>query len=84
MTILENALNDLHDLLGLDGEPEYKRFSVWPKAIPQYVVGYEKYLDHMKQIEDRAPRHPFCRSLPRRHLRRQLHPLRHQRCGTNY
>ncbi|MEN8255701.1 MAG: protoporphyrinogen oxidase, partial [Verrucomicrobiota bacterium] len=38
--MVTNALNDLHDLLGLDGEPEYKHLSVYPKAIPQYVVGY--------------------------------------------
>ena len=49
--ILKHVLTDLHDLLGLDGEPDYKRFSVWPHAIPQYIVGYEKYLDLMKQIE---------------------------------
>ncbi len=53
--ILANVLKDLHDLLGLDGEPEYQRFSVWPKAIPQYVVGYEKYLNHMKRIEADHP-----------------------------
>ena len=49
--LLQNALDDLHDLLGLDGEPEYKRLSVYPKAIPQYVVGYQKYIRHMEQIE---------------------------------
>jgi oxygen-dependent protoporphyrinogen oxidase len=53
--ILKYVLTDLHDLLGLDGEPDYKRFSVWPKAIPQYVVGYEKYLNLMKQIETDHP-----------------------------
>jgi oxygen-dependent protoporphyrinogen oxidase len=50
--LLEHALNDLRDLLGLDGEPEYKKLSVWPKAIPQYTVGYEKYLNLMTQIEE--------------------------------
>lgn len=50
--MLANVLRDLQELLGLDGEPEYKRLSVWPKAIPQYNVGYEKFLDHMKQIEN--------------------------------
>lgn len=54
-TMLKNVLSDLHDLLGLDGEPEYKHLSVWPKAIPQYEVGYEKYLNHMKLIEDEHP-----------------------------
>ena len=54
-TMLKNALSDLHDLLGLDGEPEYKHLSVYPKAIPQYVVGYERFLDLMKRIETDHP-----------------------------
>lgn len=54
-TILAHVLDDLHDLLGLDGIPDYQRFSFWPQAIPQYVVGYEKYLDLMKKIEANHP-----------------------------
>jgi oxygen-dependent protoporphyrinogen oxidase len=53
--MLANALKDLEQLLGLDGEPEYKRLSVYPQAIPQYVVGYERFLNHMKQIETDHP-----------------------------
>jgi len=53
--ILNHVLTDLRDLLGLDGEPEYKRFSVWPQAIPQYVVGYEKFLNLMEKIEADHP-----------------------------
>jgi oxygen-dependent protoporphyrinogen oxidase len=53
--MLANVLKDLEDLLGLDGEPDYKRISVYPKAIPQYTVGYEKYLNHMKAIEEQHP-----------------------------
>jgi oxygen-dependent protoporphyrinogen oxidase len=53
--MLANTLGDLHDLLGRDGEPEYKNLSVYPKAIPQYIVGYERFLDYMKQIETDHP-----------------------------
>ena len=53
--MLANTLADLRDLLGLSGEPQYHRLSVSPKAIPQYVVGYEKFLDHMNQIENNHP-----------------------------
>lgn len=53
--IRTNVLNDLRDLLGLEGEPDYQRFSVWPKAIPQYNVGYETFLNHMQQIETAHP-----------------------------
>ncbi len=53
--LLANVQKDLEDLLGLSGEPHYLRLSVSPKAIPQYVIGYERFLDHMKQIEDQHP-----------------------------
>ena len=53
--MLKNVLKDLEDLLGLSGDPEYKHLSVYPQAIPQYVVGYERFLNHMKQIEADAP-----------------------------
>jgi oxygen-dependent protoporphyrinogen oxidase len=53
--LTKNVLEDLQELLGLDGEPEYKHLSVYPQAIPQYNVGYERFLDHMKQIENTNP-----------------------------
>jgi oxygen-dependent protoporphyrinogen oxidase len=53
--MLANVLRDLEDLLGLTGKPEYKRLSIWPQAIPQYVVGYGRFLKHMKQIEADHP-----------------------------
>jgi oxygen-dependent protoporphyrinogen oxidase len=53
--MLQHALGDLRDLLGLDGEPEYTRISIWPRAIPQYTVGYEKYLTLMTHIEAEHP-----------------------------
>ncbi len=46
------VLRDLKELLGLTGKPEYQRLSVAPQAIPQYVVGYEAYLNQMNQIEN--------------------------------
>lgn len=53
--LVAEVLKDLKDLLGLDGDPDYKRLTVWPKAIPQYNVGYEKYLNQMKKIETDFP-----------------------------
>ncbi len=49
--IVANVLKDLRELLGLDAEPDYRNITIWPKAIPQYVVGYENQLNHMKKIE---------------------------------
>lgn len=53
--MLAAVLADLHDLLGLDGPPEYRRLSVWPQAIPQYTIGYERYFSLMKRIENDHP-----------------------------
>ena len=53
--MLAHVLKDLKELLGLDGKPDFKHLSVYPQAIPQYVVGYGKYLDHMKRIETNHP-----------------------------
>jgi len=53
--MLKNILNDLEQLLGLSGSPLYQRLSVSPKAIPQYVVGYETFFHHMRKIEINYP-----------------------------
>jgi len=53
--MLSRVLQDMQTALGLKGEPVYKRLSVSPKAIPQYNVGYERFLHAMKQIEADAP-----------------------------
>jgi len=46
---------DLRVLLGVRGEPTFKHCMFYPKAIPQYNVGYGRYRDLMTGIEDRAP-----------------------------
>lgn len=42
---------DLDDLLGLGGEPLYIRITRWPRAIPQYNVGYGRFKDAMSRFE---------------------------------
>jgi oxygen-dependent protoporphyrinogen oxidase len=41
----------LTELLGAFGEPAYQRVTVWPKAIPQYVVGHQRWLDLFDEVE---------------------------------
>ena len=38
--LLDFVLDDLHDLLGVHGDPIIARHIVWPDAIPQYNLGY--------------------------------------------
>ncbi|HVU18633.1 MAG TPA: protoporphyrinogen oxidase [Candidatus Didemnitutus sp.] len=47
----ERVMGDLRDLLGVVGEPEFVRHTTWPRAIPQYVLGYERWLEAMTNVE---------------------------------
>ena len=46
---------DLRALLGVRGEPMFQHVALYPKAIPQYNVGYGKYRDLLNDIESKAP-----------------------------
>ncbi|MEI6391969.1 MAG: protoporphyrinogen oxidase [Verrucomicrobiota bacterium] len=46
---------DLRVLLGVSGKPTFQHSVYYPKAIPQYNVGYGRYRDLMTAIEHDAP-----------------------------
>lgn len=46
---------DLKILLGVKGEPTFRHHYHWPRAIPQYNLGYGRYRDLMTQVEQKAP-----------------------------
>jgi oxygen-dependent protoporphyrinogen oxidase len=45
---------DLRVLLGVTGKPVFQHCVLYPKAIPQYNVGYGRYRELMNGIEGRA------------------------------
>jgi oxygen-dependent protoporphyrinogen oxidase len=45
---------DLRVLLGVTGKPVFQHCMLYPKAIPQYNVGYGRYRDLMNEIENQA------------------------------
>ncbi len=45
---------DLRVLLGVTGKPVFQHCVLYPKAIPQYNVGYGRYRDLMNEIETKA------------------------------
>ena len=45
---------DLRVLLGVKGQPVFQHCALYPKAIPQYNVGYGKFKDLMNEIETKA------------------------------
>jgi oxygen-dependent protoporphyrinogen oxidase len=53
--LVELVLADLRILLGVKGTPSFVHTAFWPKAIPQYNVGYGKYRQLLNDLEARAP-----------------------------
>jgi oxygen-dependent protoporphyrinogen oxidase len=49
------ARDELTDLLGAFGEPVFQHVAVWPRAIPQYVLGYGRWLEIVEQVEAANP-----------------------------
>jgi oxygen-dependent protoporphyrinogen oxidase len=49
------ACEDLRVLLGVKGKPTFEHSAFYPRAIPQYNVGYGVYREMMTDIETRAP-----------------------------
>jgi len=54
-TITARVLDDLRVLLGASGEPTFREFQLWPKAIPQYDLTYGRFKDIMDEAERRNP-----------------------------
>jgi len=51
----ELTCRDLQVLLGVRGKPTFQHSVFYPRAIPQYVVGYGRYRALMNDIERTAP-----------------------------
>jgi oxygen-dependent protoporphyrinogen oxidase len=54
-TITARVLDDLRLLLGAQGEPSFRALRIWPKAIPQYTLGYGRFKDIAAEIERNNP-----------------------------
>jgi len=53
--LLARAMPDLRDLLGVTGDPVFTHHTFWPKAIPQYNLGHERFLEPLSRIEVKHP-----------------------------
>jgi oxygen-dependent protoporphyrinogen oxidase len=54
-TIIDMVLEELRDLLGVQRPPEMLEFVRWERSIPQYEVGYDRYLARMDRVEAHHP-----------------------------
>lgn len=53
--LLPAVLRDLGDLLGVSGSPVYTHHAYWPRAIPQYLLGYQEVKDAVARTEAEHP-----------------------------
>jgi protoporphyrinogen/coproporphyrinogen III oxidase len=53
--LVKLTCEDLGILLGVKGKPVFVHTALYPKAIPQYNVGYGKFKELMNEIETNAP-----------------------------
>jgi oxygen-dependent protoporphyrinogen oxidase len=53
--LVETTLADLRALLGVKGKPVFTHTAVYPRAIPQYNVGYGQYRDGLNRLEAENP-----------------------------
>jgi len=53
--LYEITCADLRVLLGVKGAPTFRHHYFWPRAIPQYNLGYGRYRALMTDIETRTP-----------------------------
>lgn len=53
--LFELTCADLRVLLGVRGAPTFQHSVYWPKAIPQYNLGYGRFRALMTEIEGQAP-----------------------------
>jgi protoporphyrinogen/coproporphyrinogen III oxidase len=54
-TLTARVMDELRTFLGVRGEPTFRALQVWPKAIPQYNLGYGRFKDILEQTERTNP-----------------------------
>jgi oxygen-dependent protoporphyrinogen oxidase len=53
--LVGRVCTDLRALLGAQGEPAFARHTLWPRAIPQYNLGYGRHLEAIAACERGLP-----------------------------
>ncbi len=55
VSLVDQTLQDLRPLLGINGIPVFSHHTFWPRAIPQYDVGHGQFLHSLHNIESAFP-----------------------------
>ncbi len=48
----EIVLSEIKGLLNITGKPVFSHYRFWPKTIPQYEVGYDRFLSYINEAEE--------------------------------
>ena len=48
----EIVLSEIKGLLNITGEPVFLHYCFWPNTIPQYEVGYDRFLSYINEAEE--------------------------------
>lgn len=51
---------ELHDIMGISGDPVFSKIIRWKKAIPQYNLGYGNIIEEIEKCEREVPGLFFC------------------------
>jgi oxygen-dependent protoporphyrinogen oxidase len=49
--LVARVMPDLRQLLGVTGEPVFINHTFWPRAIPQYNLGHERFMEPIARCE---------------------------------
>jgi oxygen-dependent protoporphyrinogen oxidase len=53
--LIEIAVGEIDEVLGLQGEPVFTRVKKWERAIPQYNIGYENVVSAIDNFQQQNP-----------------------------
>lgn len=53
--LVSRVMPDLRSILGINGDPVFTHHTFWPKAIPQYNVGHERFVEPLTRCENDNP-----------------------------
>ncbi len=53
--LVDAVYQDLRDLLGIHERPDEVLIQRWPRAIPQYRLGHQQFVDTLSTLEERHP-----------------------------
>lgn len=53
--LVDLTLKDFRSILGVTGRPTFQHHFLFPKAIPQYEVGFGRFKELMNDLEQKAP-----------------------------